>query len=79
MVDRAGKPVPGEVLWFGAVDHRLDARAETDSGGCFRAALVPGLKYRLGLSPPRRLLRMVGEMEVGSRQSKDLGDLLLDD
>jgi hypothetical protein len=79
MVDKAGKPVPGEVFWFGGAAHSLDARAETDSRGCFRAALVPGVKYRLGLSPPRRLLRMVGDVEVGSRQSKDLGDLLLDD
>jgi hypothetical protein len=74
LVDRAGRPVPGAAPWFGRLDNGLDARAQTDAQGRFRADLVPGLKYRL-LSSPARLSRDVGELEVGPGQTKDLGDL----
>jgi hypothetical protein len=74
VVGRDGQPVPGAALWFGRMDKGLDARAQTDPQGRFRAALVPGLKYRL-LSSPRRLARDVGEVEVGPGQTEDLGDL----
>jgi hypothetical protein len=78
VVDKAGLPVAGLKVCFvrGA---SIDVMAETDRDGRFRAALVPGQKYSLMPVSRRRLLRDVGEVEVTSGGSKDLGDLPLDD
>jgi RNA polymerase sigma factor (sigma-70 family) len=79
VVDRSGKPVPREVVWFGRLDHGIDARAETDEQGRFRAALVPGLKYPLQAPAARLLPKGLGELEVASGQTTDLGDVSLAD
>jgi hypothetical protein len=75
VVDREGQPVPGVALWFGRLECNLGTRAQTDPEGRFRAALVPGLEYRLLSTPACRLARVVGELKVGPGQTKDLGDL----
>jgi hypothetical protein len=79
MVDSAGKPVPGMGVHLGRGDNGLSARAETDDQGRFRATLVPGLKYRLGTTSFRSLRTPLGEIEVKSGQTRDLGDILLGD
>jgi RNA polymerase sigma factor (sigma-70 family) len=80
LVDKSGNPVPGVTVFFhGASSYNSGARAETDRDGRFRGALVPGQKYRFALSSSHRLLRDVGEVEVKSGRSKDLGDLPVTD
>jgi hypothetical protein len=79
MVDQDGKPVPGVTVCFGRASIPSNVVAETDGGGRFRAALVPGEKHVLLLSGSRRLLRDVGPLEVEPGRSKDLGDLPLSD
>jgi protocatechuate 3,4-dioxygenase beta subunit len=79
MVDKDGKPVSGVEILFGRDDKGLDARAESDHWGQFRAALVPGLRYQFGLLSARRLLKRVDPVEVESGQTKDLGDVPLGD
>jgi RNA polymerase sigma factor (sigma-70 family) len=78
MVDKGGKPVPEITFhsWGGSLP---GGPAKTDREGRFHVALLPGLKYSLGLSGPRRLLKQVGKIEVESGRSKDLGDLPVSD
>jgi protocatechuate 3,4-dioxygenase beta subunit len=80
MVDGGGNPVPGVTGYFFLLRGTSgpNITAETDREGRFRGALVPGEKYLLGVSS-HRLLRDVGELEVGSSRTKDLGDLPLGD
>jgi RNA polymerase sigma factor (sigma-70 family) len=75
VVNRAGKPVPGVSIRFGRADKGLDAKAETDRRGRFRAALVPGFEYQWRL-PTQRTIHV---LTVESGKTKDLGDLLLGD
>jgi hypothetical protein len=75
VVDRAGKPVAGMRVWFARPGNDLSVSANTDPHGQFRATLVPGLKYRI----PRRPTKDFDELEVGSGEVRDLGDLLLTD
>jgi Carboxypeptidase regulatory-like domain len=79
MVDQGRNPVPGVTVCFSRASILRNVVAETDAGGRFRAALVPGEKHVLMLSSSRRLLRDVGPLEVEPGQSKDLGDLPLSD
>lgn len=80
VVNKAGRPVPGVDIGFGNVGNGLYFRAETDSQGHFRAALVPGIPYRLGGGTTQhRLSRRVDVLTVESGKIKDLGDLLLDE
>jgi RNA polymerase sigma factor (sigma-70 family) len=80
IIDRRGRPVSGVSVSFQVhAGNGMNVRAETDLEGQFRGALVPGQKYALSLSVPRRLLGEVDALEVGSGRSKDLGDLVLDD
>jgi hypothetical protein len=78
VVDKGGEPVPRVSLSFRLGD-RMDVVAETDRDGCFRAALLSWQKYTLAPYSPRRLLKDVGDIEVESGQTKDLGDLPLAD
>jgi RNA polymerase sigma factor (sigma-70 family) len=75
VVDRASKPVAGMRVWFFRSENDLSVLAQTDPQGRFRAALVPGLEYRV----PRRLIKDFDELEVGPGQVRDLGDLRLTD
>jgi RNA polymerase sigma factor (sigma-70 family) len=75
LVDRGGKPVPGVTVWFLRHVHGTDTMVNTDRDGRFRACVVPGEKYSLGLMSSSRLLRNVGDLEVESGQNCDLGDL----
>jgi hypothetical protein len=77
MVDKRGKPVPDLIVWLGRKDGSV--AAETDRDGRFRAPVLPGQKHWLGLYSQRRLLRQVGEVEVESGRTQDLGDLPLGD
>jgi hypothetical protein len=77
--DTAGKPAAGMKAWFFRPENDLSVRAEVDSEGRFRAALIPGLKYRGRLSGPWRSGKDLGDLEVGAGQVRDLGDLLLPD
>jgi hypothetical protein len=85
LVDREGRPVPEVGIRFFSSGKGLDAAAETDREGRFRAALVPGLPYRAGIqyqkgrTRPPRLPRSVGDLTVESGHTKDLGELLLGD
>jgi RNA polymerase sigma factor (sigma-70 family) len=79
MVDQGGNPVPGVTVCFSRASIPRAVVAETDGGGRFRAALVPGERHVLMLSNSRRLLRDVGPLEVEPGRSKDLGDLPLSD
>jgi hypothetical protein len=79
LVGKGGKPVPGVTLWFLRRNQEMDAVTQTDRDGRFRASLAPGQPYSLGLQGSRRLLRDVGDFEVVSGRSKDLGDLRLAD
>jgi len=76
LVHNDGKPAPGvTVAFFGA--YGREAKGDTDRQGRFRVdGLVPGQKYSLtpGLS---RLQKDIGEVQVESGRSKDLGDLAL--
>jgi RNA polymerase sigma factor (sigma-70 family) len=80
MVDKSGRPAPGVEIHFNSEGNGLRAGAETDHKGCFRAALVAGLPYKLGISPRpptfSRLLKPV-DVLVESGKTKDLGDLIL--
>jgi hypothetical protein len=78
LVDRGGNPVPGVTVRLGG-GNGTGVTAETDRDGRFRGTLLPGQKYSLWLSSSRRLLRGVGQVEVESGRSKDLGDLPLAD
>ena len=79
MLDRGGNPVAGVTVSFFLLSggNGRGVATETDRDGRFRVALVPGAKYQL-LST-HRLLRNPGDVEVGSAQTKDLGDLPLAD
>jgi len=74
VLGRAGKPVAGMRVFFFRIENGLSVIAKTDPQGRFRAALVPGLVYRL----PRRLTGDVDEVKLRPGQVRDLGDLLLD-
>ncbi len=80
MVDKSGSPASEVKIFFSSEGNGLRAAAETDRQGRFRAALVPGLPYKLGIAlrlpTSPRLLRPV-DVQVESGQSKDLGDLIL--
>jgi RNA polymerase sigma factor (sigma-70 family) len=86
-VDRAGHPLAGVVISCGNPEQHLRARAETESDGRFRVPLVPGLKYGLVAEvagnrlktqdEARKDVTRLGEFEVESGQTKDLGDLSL--
>src|SRR5262249_15370751 len=78
-VDIGGKPVPEVTISFGPWSNGANVTAVTDRQGRFRAALVPGEKYSLGVLGSRRLLRNVRPVEVESGRNKDLGDLPLSD
>jgi RNA polymerase sigma factor (sigma-70 family) len=78
LVDKNGKPVSGITVSFLRRQNWFDA-FETDREGRFRAALVSGAKFSLGLASLRPLLRDVGEVEVNSGRSRDLGDLPVGD
>jgi RNA polymerase sigma factor (sigma-70 family) len=79
VADSACKPVAGLTVSFGRQDNGLSAWADTDAQGRFRATLVPGLKYRVGVSSRRGLTKDIDDLEVGVGQIRDLGDLLLAD
>ena len=75
LVDRAGKPLPGEMVCFFCPDHgTYAASARTDPEGRFRAELVAGQKYSL-----LRARRSLREVNVKSGRTEDLGDLPLGD
>jgi RNA polymerase sigma factor (sigma-70 family) len=83
ILDKAGKPIPGVHV---GVDRRADYytlttfTSLTDAHGRFQMkGLVPGPKYTFTHNSSRRLLRDVGEVEVESGRSKDLGDVVLGD
>ena len=80
MVDKTGGPASEVKIVFSSEGNGLRAAAETDRQGRFRAALVPGLPYRMGISPrlptSPRLLRPVDVLAESGR-TKDLGDLIL--
>jgi hypothetical protein len=81
VVDRGGTPVPGAKVSFGRYAGSYTqgvAALETDGQGRFRVDLVPGPRYTFW-EGPRRLLRNVGDVEVESGRSRDLGDLVVDD
>jgi hypothetical protein len=78
LVDRGGNPVRGVTVRLGG-GYGMGITAETDRDGRFRGVLLPGQKYSLWLSSSRRLLQRVGQVEVESGRSKDLGDLRLGD
>jgi hypothetical protein len=71
VVDKAGKPVAGRRLWFFRLES-LGVQVTTDSEGRFRAALVPGLEYRVPWHPGG-----LDALEVGSGQVRDLGEVRL--
>ncbi|HEV3255739.1 MAG TPA: sigma-70 family RNA polymerase sigma factor [Gemmataceae bacterium] len=83
IVDRRGKAVTGVAIglacspgWYGGC---AEASTETDLRGRFCVAgLLPGQKYSLTQYSSGRLLRGVGEIEVQSGRSKNLGELVLD-
>ncbi len=75
IVDQSGSPLSGVEIQFNSEGNGLFVHVETDRQGRFRAALVPGLPYRLGTSS--RLQRFFDALTVESGQTKDLGDLLL--
>jgi hypothetical protein len=75
VVDRAGEPVAKMTVAFSRPGNGMDVLAKTDPQGRFRAVLVPGLEYRF----PRRLTRDFEELEVGTGQVRNLGDLRLTD
>jgi hypothetical protein len=79
LVDKEGKPIPGVYVGFARQDGGPEVTAETDPKGCFRGVLLPGQKYSICVLSSRRLLREVGELEVESGRSNDLGDLPLGD
>ena len=79
-MDKTGKPVPEVDLWFGRQDNGIKAWAESDSAGRFRAALVPQLPYNWGLSSLSHCLpRQIEAISVGSGQTYNLGDVVLDE
>jgi hypothetical protein len=71
VVDREGKPVPGERVGFSP--GKLKGLDRTDDAGRFRVELVAGRKYLLILRGKRLSL----EIEPG--RTRDLGDLLVED
>ncbi len=75
MVDKSGRPVSGVEIQFITEGNGLHVMTETGRQGRFRAALVPGLPYKLGTSTS--LQRSFDALTVESGQSKDLGDLML--
>jgi hypothetical protein len=79
VADRAGKPVARVRALFYRQENGMSVLAETDPQGRFRAALVPGLKYRGRLSTPLRLSEDPGDLEVGPGQVRDLGEVRLTD
>jgi RNA polymerase sigma factor (sigma-70 family) len=79
VVDKEGKPVAGLYLSFSRRSQSPEVVAETDRDGRFRQALLAGQKYSLWPSSYRRLTKDVGELEVESGRSIDLGDLLVGD
>ncbi len=75
LVDKAGKPVRGVNVGFcRPVDGYIFLNTATNVDGRFRmVGLVPGAKYSLTSSRPLR--KELGQVEVESGRSKDLGDL----
>jgi RNA polymerase sigma factor (sigma-70 family) len=78
LVDARGKPVPGVTVRLSGA-RGAEVTADTDADGRFRAALLSGAQYTLGVYSRRALLRHVDVIEVESGRSKDLGDLPLGD
>jgi RNA polymerase sigma factor (sigma-70 family) len=78
LVDKKGKAVPGVFLSFSRRGHSPEVTAETDRDGGFHLALVPGQPYSLQYCS-RPLQRDVGQVEVESGRSADLGDLTVGD
>jgi RNA polymerase sigma factor (sigma-70 family) len=80
MVDKSHKPSPDLHVQLTrlAEGYCLTvARTATDTDGRFRIdGLVPGVKYTF--VPSRPLRTDLGELEVNSGQSKDLGELVLE-
>jgi hypothetical protein len=78
LVDANGKPMAE--LTLGLVGRNCPVRgyAQTDAQGRFRAALVPGCKYRLEQGPCR-LSRAIEGVVVRSGEIKELGDLRVSD
>jgi hypothetical protein len=79
VADRAGKPVAKMTVLFVRPENVLTVLAKTDPQGRFRATLVPGLKYHVGLTSRWRPTRDRDELEVGPGQVRDLGDFQLTD
>jgi RNA polymerase sigma factor (sigma-70 family) len=79
LLDARGQPVAEVKVFSLRMGDGPEVLAETDRDGRFRGALVPGPKYTLGLAETRRLATDVGEVEVESGRTRDLGDLLLGD
>jgi protocatechuate 3,4-dioxygenase beta subunit len=81
ILDKAGKPMPGVNVGFlrHADYYTLTvSAAATDANGRFHLeGLVPGPKYSFTHNSSRRLLKDVGEMQVESGRSKNMGDLAL--
>jgi hypothetical protein len=78
LLDKEGKPVPGVYLFFSRRGRSPDVVAETDHDGRFRGALLPGQRYSLQYSS-RRVQKDVGQLELESGQSIDLGTLRVGD
>jgi hypothetical protein len=74
IVGKGGQPVSEVVVWFFQDHSFADIRAVTDSEGRFRAGLVEGQQYTLGVSGVLRLLTFAAGVEVASGHDKDLGD-----
>jgi RNA polymerase sigma factor (sigma-70 family) len=81
LVDANGKPIAelGLLLVGRNCPVDGDAYAKTDAQGQFRAALVPGCKYRLEPGLPHRLTRAIEDVGVTSGEIKELGDLMVGD
>jgi RNA polymerase sigma factor (sigma-70 family) len=78
-LDRRGKPVPDVRVHFQNGEMSTDVLVKSDREGRFVAALPPGGEYTVRPLASRHLLRRVGELEVVSGRTTDLGDLALSD
>jgi protocatechuate 3,4-dioxygenase beta subunit len=78
LLDQRGNPMPGAMVRLSAA-RGLEVTAETDGNGRFRASVLPGQDYSLGIYSTWALTRDFGAINVVSGQHKDMGDLPLGD
>jgi hypothetical protein len=79
LVNRYGNPVPDQTIYFLREGEFMDILAQTDARGAFRAYLVPGPDYRLGVSSSEPRLKEEITLRLQPAQVKDLGNLTLKD